>query len=445
MPPAVVVMPSEDTKIELSYDYRLQPWVVCFSAALFFFFEFMQLNMFNALNPALIRTFNINPTQLAHLSAMYFYANVIFLFPAGMILDRVSTRKVIIVAMMAAVLCTFAFAAAHALWQAELCRFVTGIGGAFVLLSNVRLASRWFKPRRMALVIGLIVTFAMVGGMVAQTPFTLLTDSVGWRMTLALDGLVGFFMFGVIVLFVRDFPRKQASVYAKQQRLLQGIGFFRALLRTIRNPQNWLGGLYTSLMNLPIFLLGAMWGIMYLVQVRGLSRADASLVTSMLFIGTIIGSPIVGWLSDRIRRRRLPMIAGTIIASGLILMLMYVSHLSMTALLLVFFGLGFITSTQIISYPLIAESNPLTLTGTAEGLASVLIMAGGFTQPLFAWLMEWHWTHYYIKKIPFYSISNYRMALAIMPVAFILALIIALMIRETYCVGYHRENHSQEK
>ncbi|WP_235379046.1 MFS transporter [Candidatus Coxiella mudrowiae] len=110
-------------------------------------------------------------------------------------------------------------------------------------------------------------------------------------------------------------------------------------------------------------------------------RADASFVNSMLFIGTIIGAaPVVGWLSDRIKRRRIPMMVGAVIALFLILLLMYLPYLSLLALLvllIIFWGLGFIISTQIISYPLIAESNPLALTGTAEGMASVLIMAVG--------------------------------------------------------------------
>ena len=104
------------------------------------------------------------------------------------------------------VLCTFLFSAATELWQAELCRFVTGIGGAFCLLSCVRLASRWFPPYRMALVIGLVVTFAMMGGMIAQTPFTILVDHVGWRSTLFWDAVMGLAMLVWIGVFVKDYP-----------------------------------------------------------------------------------------------------------------------------------------------------------------------------------------------------------------------------------------------
>lgn len=409
------------------------PWIVCFSASLFFFFEFMQVNMFNAITPGLMQTFHIQAIEIAHLSANYFYANVLFLFAAGMVLDRVSTRKLIITAMLANVFGTLCFGLATAVWQAMLCRFITGIAGSFCLLSCVRLASRWFPPRRMALVVGLIVTFAMSGGMVAQTPFTLVVDAVGWRNTLLIDAAVGAIMLLVILMNVRDFPPGVAEQIRHQHRALNEMGFWPALKRVVRNRQTWLGGLYTSLMNLPIFLLGALWGSLYLVQVRHLTRLDASWVTSMLFVGTIIGSPVLGWISDRIALRRLPMILGAVIALALMIWLMLDNHLSLLMLMTLFFGIGFITSTQIISYPLIAESNPHFLIGGAEGMASTLIMAGGFMQAVFAWLMTWHWDHRLENNIPIYSPHDYTCALTIMPIAFCLALLASLLIRETHC------------
>lgn len=410
----------------------LQPWTVCFAASLFFFFEFMQVNMFNAVAPALMQTFHLQALEISHLSAAYFYTTVLFLTSAGMILDRVSTRKLLIAAMTLIVIATACFARSNAFWQAMVCRLITGAGGAFCLLSCVRLASRWFPPRRMALVVGLIVTFAMSGGMVAQTPFTLAVDAFGWRNTLLLDAGLGAVMLLVIIAKVRDFPPGSAQQVSHQHQTLQQLGLWQALGRVLRNRQNWLGGIYTSLMNLPIFLLGALWGSLYLVQVRHLTRVDASYVTSMLFIGTIVGSPVIGWLSDFISRRRLPMLGGAFIALGLFLWLMLAPALSFIELMTLFFLIGFITSTQIISYPLIAESNPGFLVGSAEGLASTLIMAGGFMQTAFAALMSWHWNHQFIDQIPVYSPRNYANAMAIMPVGFVIAILAAYKVRETY-------------
>lgn len=414
----------------------IKAWLVCGAASLFFFFEFMQINMFNAVSPGLIESFKITGAKLGELSAYYFFANVIFLFVAGMILDRFSTRKVILIAMTACVGFTFIFANATEIWQAEVSRFVTGAGGSFCFLSSVRLASRWFPPRRMALAVGCIVTFAMLGGMIAQTPFALLTDSIGWRKTLVMDGFLGILIVLIIAVVVKDYPRGYKHTEAQP---VNEMGLIKTGWLTIKNLQNWKGGLYTSLMNLPIFLLGAMWGSLYLMQMRGLSRPDSTTVTSMIFIGTIIGSPFMGWMSDRLGRRRMPMIITALLSLAIILVVMYAAHLSLLQLIVLFFLLGFITSAQIISYPLITESNPMSLTGSAQGLAATLIMAGGFLQPIFGYFMELQWDHKLINGQPIYTWNDYQTGMMIMPIAFVLAFFVSLLVRETYGRAYERK------
>ena len=38
--------------------------------------------------------FGVSALEVSHLSAMYFYANIVFLIPAGILLDRFSNKKV---------------------------------------------------------------------------------------------------------------------------------------------------------------------------------------------------------------------------------------------------------------------------------------------------------------------------------------------------------------
>ena len=301
-------------------------WVVCMTAALFFFYGFVQLNLFNALNQELYKAFHLtDETQLGRLSAMYFYANVIFLFPAGIILDRVSTRLLILVMMALCVLSTFLFAMADHFWQAELIRFLMGIWGSFFLLSNVRLASRWFPADKLALVIGVIVTLAMLGGMVAQAPLTILTDEYGWRHTMIWDGCLGVVIWLIMLFLLRDHPPGQTEESIAATSHTSGLSFWKTLGLALGNIQNWLAGIYASMINLPIFLLGATFGSMYLVQVYHFDRAHASLIISMIFVGMIVGSPAVGWISDRIKKRKLPMVIGAVLALSIVIMIMYIS------------------------------------------------------------------------------------------------------------------------
>lgn len=429
----------------LSLLQRIQPSLVVFSASLFFFFEFLQMNMFNALDSSLYQAFHLtNSTELGQLSACFMYSMVLFLFPAGMLLDRFSTKKVIQLAMFSCIAFVFLFSFTRTLFQGEICRLMTGIGDAFCLLACVRLASRWFPPKHMALVVGLIVTFAMIGGMVAQTPLTELTKMVGWRTALRMDAAIGVLMWLLITVVVKDFPAGAKAFFQAQHDSLEKLGFFHALSRTLSNVQNWLGGIYVSLVNLPLMLLGSTWGGFYLTQTQHLSTIDASWVTSMLFVGMIFGSPAVGWISDKLERRKIPMIVGAIASLAMILVIMYLPHLSLENLLILFFALGFAISSQIIGYPLVAESNPAILTGSAEGIASVLIMSGGFFIPVFPMLLNSHWNHIMKNGVPQYSLHDYHLAFLIMPVAFLIALIAAFAARETYCRAYEERNPGED-
>ena len=388
--------------------------------------------MFNSISTELMQAFNIDSTGLGNLSATYFWGDVLFLFPAGMILDRFSTRKIILSALLVCIAGTVIFASSESLFVATLCRFITGIGNAFCFIACIRLASRWFPARRMALVIGLIVTIAMLGGVFAQTPLTYLSQHLGWRRALMFNASLGLVIFGIIWWFVFDAPPnvtvehhvKQPAKYTAWQTAKMALA----------NPQNWFCGLYTCLLNLGLMLLGALWGVMYLMQVHGLPRTQASIVTSMAFFGLIVGSPVLGWISDSMGKRKPTMIVGAVFSVLSMVAIMFISHLSLNLAMLLFFLMGFFTSSQVISYPTVTESNPTAITSTATGLASFLIMAGpAVAQPLFGWLMDYNWHGVLENGVRVYSNHDFFIAMSILPISFVIALILSFFVRETYC------------
>jgi predicted MFS family arabinose efflux permease len=311
----------------------LKPWIVVFSAALFFFYEFIQMNMISSLAPLLMNDFSIDATKLGNLSATYFYSCVLFLLPAGQILDRISTRKVILTALLICVLGTFCFAAAKIYYLAVLSRLCTGIGSAFCFLSCIRLASRWFPNDKLALVSGLVVTMAMLGGTIAQTPLTLLIHYMGsWRHAIMVDGAVGLIFWIIIFFTVQNYPKDNLQACDKDQAALEKFGYWQAMRTSYLTLRNWLCAFYTCFMNLPIFLIGGGgFGSLYLQQVKHLSVLQSSYPPMMIFFGTVIGSPLAGWISDHMGLRRLPMQIGAIIS--FILMFIFInisaSYLSM--------------------------------------------------------------------------------------------------------------------
>lgn len=403
----------------------LMAWMVCLSAGLFFLYEFFQLNIFDVINQPLRDDFHIDATQLSWMSSAYLWADILFLLPAGIILDRFSTRKVILTAMSVCVLGTIGFAITDSFFLASFFHFLSGIGNAFCFLSCVVLVAHWFPPRRQALVIGSLVTMAFIGGMMAHTPFAYLYDLFGWRKALMIDGVVGAVLLVWIFMIVRDQPENAP------QRIRSSEGkVLSSFIKALSNSQNWLAGLFTSLLNLPIMVLCALWGASYLQTVHHLSEIAASNVVSLIFMGSVIGCPLVGWLSDSQGRRKPLMIIGAVATLITVIPLFMNVSLSQISLSVIFFALGLFTSTQVITYPLVAESNHAENTGAATGIASVIIMGGGGVgQVLFGWLM----THHAGASITEYTVADFQFAMWMFPVAAIAALIAVLMTRETYC------------
>ena len=412
------------------------PWLVCLSAGLFFLYEFFQLNLFDVINQPLRDEFHIDAAQLSWMSSTYVWANVLFLLPAGVILDRFSTRKVILVAMALCVLGTLGFALTNAFFWATFFHSVTGIGNAFCFLSCVVLISRWFPPRRQALVIGCVVTMAFIGGMLAHTPLAFLCDQYGWRNALLIDAGMGAIIFTWIFFIVKNTPQNKTTMANASVEKQSSTSVFPQVLA---NPQNWLAGLYTACLNLPIMVLCALWGASYLQEVHQLSAISASNVVSLIFIGSIIGCPLVGWLSDSLGRRKPLMIVGAIATLLTVIPLFAGFVLSEVTLSLLFFSLGFFTSTQVIAYPLIAESNCAETTGVATGMASVIIMGGGGVgQVLFGWLMRQHATTQH------YGVADYQVAMWMFPIAAVVALTAILLTRETYCERFIRSSDGND-
>lgn len=401
-------------------------WLVCLSAGLFFFYEFFQLNLFDVINQPLRDEFQIDATQLSWMSSAYLWADILFLLPAGVILDRYSTRLVILTAMTICVLGTIGFALTHSFMWASFFHFLSGIGNAFCFLSCVVLVSNWFQPRRQALVIGCLVTMAFTGGMMAHTPLAFLNEHFGWRYSLLIDGGAGALILLWIYLFVRDDPNDAVKYELQNQDSLSS-----QFMKALANSQNWLSGLYTSCLNLPIMVICALWGASYLQVVHQLPQMAASNIVSLIFIGSIIGCPVMGWMSDTLGHRKPLMVFGAVATFLTVIPLFLGIELSETALGVLFFLLGFFTSTQVITYPLIAESNPKCSTGAATGIASVIIMGGGGVgQVLFGWLMQ----HHAGVSSYQYTVADFQFAMWMFPIAVLVAFLAILLTRETHCM-----------
>lgn len=402
---------------------KAAPFIVCFTAALFFAYELMQFHLMNPISSMVMRDLNLNAANFGWLSSTYLFADVIFLIPAGIILDRFSTRKVILSAMVLCILGTFGLGLSTGFASAAIAHFISGIGNAFCFLSCIMLISRWFPPSKQALIIGLVITTGMFGGFIAQSPFSKLAEMLTWRSALLVDGCIGIFILGLVALFVYD---KEVQTNAPKETLAT---FALNLKTCVLNTQNIACGLYISFMNMPLMIIGAVYGSLFLTQAHNITGTTASFVISMICIGTIIGCPIFGHLGDGGNKKRL-MNIGSILSILTFFTIMYIPTASVFTLIVLFTLLGLFTSSQTLGYPLITEQAEARLTGTSTSIAAVIIMGlPSLLSPLAGKIMD------SLSKInaqgeTIFPIESFQTAFLIFPIGFAIALLLLQLIKE---------------
>ena len=95
----------------------MKGWLVCLIASCFFSYELVQLHMLNAISPMLMKDLALSTTDFSALCSTYLLADVIFLIPAGIILDRFSVKKIILMALGLCIVGTFGFAFSTTLYK----------------------------------------------------------------------------------------------------------------------------------------------------------------------------------------------------------------------------------------------------------------------------------------------------------------------------------------
>ncbi len=390
-------------------------WLVCLIAACFFCYELVQLHMLNAISAMVMKDLSLSTTDFSALCSTYLLADVIFLIPAGMILDRVSIKKAILVALGLCIVGTFGFAVSTTLLQACISHFLSGIGNAFCFLSCMCLAKSWFGAKS-SLIMSVMITIGLLGGVLAQVPFTLLADNFGWQKTLAFDGMIGCGIWVLNFIFVEE---NKAEAATKENTSVKV--FLSNLKPAFSNMQIWKCGFYTGFLNLPL-MISAMIGNLYLTHILHFDALNASLITSMISFGTIVGSPCYGFLSDFFQKKKTLMIAGTVLSLVSFFMIMVLKSPHLITMMTLFFSLGFFSASQVLGYPMIADSSSKELQGTSMGLAALIIMGLAFVgQPL---------TGFLIDRASSNGSYDFNYAMMIFPIGFLVSLWLAFSLKE---------------
>ena len=391
-------------------------------ASVFFAYAFALRVSPSVMVDELMRDYAVGAAILGNLSAFYFYAYAGLQIPVGLLLDRVGPRLLMSVACAAVGVGCLLFANSEVIAWGYAGRLIIGAGCAFSWVGTLAIVNQWF-PTRFALLAGVSQMIAMGGAVIGQAPLALLVNSIGWRSTTTVLAAVGLALALMLFLIVRD----RGSV--KQKRVSGGPGH-RSVLR---NPQTWLIAGFSLSMTGPLLAFGGLWGVPYLATAYGLERAEAAGIASMVFVGNGLGAVLLGWWSDRIRRRRLPMACGALLTITSQLILICVPGLSSVCLVALAVMIGIGGSSLVVAFACGREHNLARNVGLTIGVINTATVgSGALFQPIIGWILDLQWTGTVLNGVPIYEAHMYRWALGVLPLTSLLGLALVALIRGTH-------------
>jgi MFS family permease len=394
------------------------------TGAFFFFYAWVLRVAPSVMVEELMRDFAVGAAVVGHLSAAYFYGYAGMQIPVGVLLDRFGPRRLMTLAALVCAGGCVLLATSSALAAASAGRFLIGASAAFSLVGSMAVAGQWFHANRFALLSGLSMAMGMAGGVFGQAPLRLAVEASDWRSTTLALAAGGVALAVAAWATVRDRWRGSGGL----GQALSGLG------AVLANRQAWLVALVGLGTSAPLLAFASLWGVPFLETAYRLPRAQAATLTSLIFVGWGVGAPAIGWLSDRIGRRKPPLIAGLLLETAALALLVYVPGLPMPVLGLLCFLVGFFGSAQIVCFALARETHAAALSGTAIGFVNGMVTgAGALFQPLVGWLLDLAWTGETSQGARLYAPESYRLAFASLIVCCLAGLLCLAAVRETRC------------
>ncbi len=413
-----------ETRWETQHPARLLLLAGWCTAAVFFFYAWVLRVAPSVMVEELMRDFAVGAAVLGNLSAAYFYGYAGMQIPIGLLLDRFGPRRLMSAAALTCGAGCLIFASAETLTTVTFGRFLIGASAAFSLVGAMAIAGQWFRPAQFALLAGLAMGMGMAGGVVGQAPLRLAVEATDWR-----TAMLGLAAAGVLIAIL------SFATVRDRHRGHGGVGRLAAGLATVvRHRQTWAIALAGLGSTAPLLGFAGLWGVPFLQTAYALPPAQAATLTSLMIAGWGVGAPLFGWLSDRMGRRRAPLIGGIALEAVALSALLLIPGLPVAALAALSFLVGFFGSAQIVIYALVRETHGAALSGTGIGFVNGMVTgAGALFQPLIGLCLDLAWTGEMLAGARAYDTAAYRWALLTLVAACLIALASACLTRETYC------------
>lgn len=407
---------------------RLLPWFVWLTPVLFFGFQFILRLFPGNVQSELMSHFQIDATAFGIFAAAYYMGYAGMQIPVAILVEKFGPKLMIAGSALLCALACWLMIWADTWPLAVFSRFLIGVGSVVGFLGTTKIISDWFAPEHHAKMIGISFSFGLIGAVFGGKPITLMVQQTNWQEVLMLLGLTAGVIAILAILFVK-IPNKHSS----KNKEVKKSTLKQDLMMLFSNKALMILAVANFLMVGSLEGFADVWGVNYLVMTLGIAKADASHLTSYIFMGMIVGAPLLSYVADKTHSHvTMTGLCGLLMAVLMGSLILFFSHFNLIMVKIVLFVVGMLSTYQVLVFVVGERLVPKYLSNIAIATLNCINMFGGsFFHPAIGMLIDYFWDGSLdAAGQPLYNLEAYSMGLFIIPVlALVGGLLVMLAIR----------------
>jgi MFS family permease len=318
----------------------------------------------------LVRQLKFTDSDIGLLQGIYSVPNIFMVLIGGFIIDRLGTKKSTFIFAILCLTGSILTVVSDKLALMATGRLVFGLGAESLIVAVTTAIAKWFKGKELSFAFGINLTIARLGSFAAlNSPSWAAKYYEHWREPLLIAVVFGFVcVLGAVIYWILE--SKAETKYQIGEAGETDKVVFKDIFR--------FGKSYWYIVALCITFYSGIFpfqtfAVKFFIEAHGTTRQMGGFLSSMLTLIAMVATPLFGLMVDRIGKRALFMMFGSLLLTPVYLIMAY-THLSLF-IPMVMMGIAFSLIPGVM-WPSVAYIVEQSKLGTALGLMTLIQNVG---------------------------------------------------------------------
>lgn len=341
-------------------------WIVLIFISLAMFGNYYIYDAISPLADVLVKQLNFTDSDIGLLQGIYSLPNIIMVLIGGFIIDRLGTKKSTFIFAALCMLGAVITVSSGTLFVMAAGRLVFGLGAESLIVAVTTAIAKWFKGKELSFAFGLNLTIARLGSFAAlNSPSWASSYYDNWQAALMISVVFGVVcVAGALIYWILE-----SNAEKKYQ-----IGSAGATDKVVFSDIWKFGVSYWYIVLLCITFYSGIFpfqtfAVKFFMDAHGTSREMGGFLSSMLTLFAMIATPLFGLLADKIGKRSLLMMFGSLLLVPVYLMMAYTTISLYVPMAMMGIAFSLIPGIMWPSVSYLVEESKL---GTAYGLMTLI-------------------------------------------------------------------------